>query len=220
MNIKSQIAGPLKTSARFVLWQIRNYRHHHTVESAHVSPRAKIGYRAIVRRGTEVGWDVELGDYSYISGPRSYVEAARIGRFCSIARQTVIGASNHDYTRVSSHPFALSPAYGNLCTHPKAVEQKPAPVIGNDVWIAANSAVMRGVTIGDGAVVAANSVVTRDVPPYSIVGGSPARVLKPRFSPEIAEAMLRIAWWNWDETTLRDRIETFDDPEQFVKDFG
>jgi len=80
--------------------------------------------------------------------------------------------------------------------------------------------VMRGVTIGDGAVVAANSVVTRDVPPYSIVGGSPARVLKPRFSPEIAEAMLRIAWWNWDETTLRDRIETFDDPEQFVKDFG
>lgn len=75
---------------------------------------------------------------------------------------------------------------------------------------------MRGVTIGDGAVAAANSVVTKDVAPYTIVGGSPARVIKPRFAPDIAEAMPRIAWWNWDEATLRDRVEAFGEPEEFV----
>ena len=94
--------------------------------------------------------------------------------------------------------------------------QRRAPEIGHDVWIGISSVVMRGVTIGDGAVAAANSVVTKDVAPYTIVEGSPARVIKPRFAPDIAEAMQRIAWWNWDEATLRDRVETFGEPEEFV----
>ncbi|MHC0055506.1 CatB-related O-acetyltransferase [Actibacterium sp. D379-3] len=219
MSVTSQIRDIARTGVRFALWQTRNLRHGHFVQSAHVSPRATIGYRAIVRRGVEVGGEVELGAYSYLSGPRSYVESGRFGRFCSIARQTVIGVGNHDISRVSTHPFSLSPAYGHLTDKPKHLQQKPPPVIGNDVWIGINSVIMRGVTIGDGAVVAANSVVTRDVAPYTIVGGSPAKLVKPRFTPEIAEALQQIAWWDWNEATLRDRVDLFDDPEKFVTRF-
>ncbi len=190
------------------------------VEGMGVSPRARTGHRAIVRRGAEVGADVVHGDFSYISGPRSYVEAAWIGKYCSIARQVVIGPGDHDLSAVTTHPFPVSPAYGGLAVVTKQEAQKVPPVIGNDVWIGMNSIVMRGVTIGDGAVVAANSVVTRDVEPYTIVGGVPARPLKRRFSPEIAEALQRSRWWDWPDRTLSERLEEFRMTEDFARKYG
>lgn len=138
-----------------------------------------------------MGSDIVIGDYSYVSGPRSYVESARIGKFCSIARQTVIGVGNHDHTMVTTHPFFLSPEHGDIVPTRRETPQRDAPIIGNDVWIGINSIVMGGVTIGDGAVVAANSVVTRDVLPCTIVGGAPARHLKDRFpSPSFRISLL------------------------------
>lgn len=220
MSIATRVNAVVKPAARVALWQLRNLLHGHLVQSAQVSRHAKIGYRAIVRRGVEVGAEVDLGAYSYISGPRSYIESARIGCFCSIARQTVIGVGNHDTSRVSTHPFSLSPAYGRLRTSSICLRQNPPPVIGNDVWIGINSVVMRGVTIGDGAVVAANSVVTHDVPHYAIVGGVPARLIRYRFSEDIIYALQRIRWWEWSEDKLRDNVNDFSDPEFFVKKWG
>lgn len=212
-----RFVGPMRSWGYL---QVMNLMHETCVEGTGVSPRARIGRRAIVRRGTEVGADVILGDFSYISGPRSYVEAARIGKFCSIARQVVIGPGDHDLSAVTTHPFPVSPAYGGLAGVTKQEAQKAPPVIGNDVWIGINAIVMRGVTIGDGAVVAANSVVTRDVEPYTIVGGVPARYLKRRFPPEIAEALQRSRWWDWPDRILSKRLEEFREPENFVQKYG
>lgn len=197
----------------FVMNRVRNTR----VESIGVSHRARIGRRAIVRAGTEVGPDVVLGDYSYISGPRSYVEAARIGKFCSIARQVTIGPGDHDLTGVSTHPFRLSPAYGGLVDTVVPLKQKAPPVIGADVWIGMNAVIMRGVTVGDGAIVAANSVVTRDVPAFAVVGGVPAKVIRYRFSPEVIADLQQIRWWDWPESKLKQYIADFGNPDEFAR---
>lgn len=204
----------------WVYWQIMNRLRDTHVEKTGVSPRARIGRRAIVRRGSEVGGDVVLGDYSYISGPRAYVETAQIGKFCSIARQVVIGPGDHDLAAATTHPFPLSPAYGRLAPVARAAVQKAPPVIGNDVWIGMNAIILRGVAIGDGAVVAANSVVTRDVAPYTVVGGNPARLLKPRFPAEVAEALQRSRWWDWSDQELTARLEDFHSAEAFAAKYG
>ena len=199
-----------------VYWFFMNRFRQHQVESRQVAWRAKLGKHVSIRAGSEVGPNVSIGDYSYISGPRSYVEAASIGKFCSIARQTTIGVSGHDYTKVTTHPFIIDPAY-KFVTSAVTESQKPPPVIGHDVWIGMNCVVHRGVSIGHGAVVASDAVVTRDVEPYSIVGGNPARHLKYRFSSEVIEALLKIEWWNWDEDRLMKNLNNFNDPTDFVR---
>lgn len=196
----------------FIMNRLNNYR----VESAHVGFKAKIGRRAIIRRGSEVGPQVEIGDFSYISGPRSYVEAAIIGKYCSIARQTTIGVSGHNYKIVTTHPVVIDPYYGCVDALVKET-QKSAPVIGHDVWVGLGSFVMRGVTIGNGAVVAANSVVTKDVAPYSIVGGNPARHISYRFQPHVIEALQKICWWDWSDDKIRQYRADFYDIEEFVR---
>lgn len=195
-----------------VLNWLNNYR----VVSNLVTWRAKIGKRIIIRAGSEVGPDVIIGDYSYISGPRAYVEAAEIGKICSIARQTTIGVSSHDHQLVTTHPFILEPSYGIIRSR-KQETQKARPVIGHDVWIGMNSMVHRGVTIGTGAVIAADAVVTKDVAPYSIVGGNPARHIKFRFSENIVEALLASEWWNWEDEKLMATAEDFSDPLLFLE---
>jgi virginiamycin A acetyltransferase len=211
------LATPLRTWA---YWQVMNWVRGTRVEGSGVSPRARIGRRAIVRRGSEVGANVILGDFSYISGPRSYVETAQIGKFCSIARQVVIGPGDHDLAAVTTHPFPVSPEFGGIAPVSRAEPQKAPPVIGNDVWIGMNAVILRGVSIGDGAVIAASSVVTRDVEPYTIVGGAPARMLKRRFPPEIAEALLRSRWWDWPDEVLSQRLDEFRSPENFARKYG
>jgi virginiamycin A acetyltransferase len=211
------IVRPLRAWA---YWQVMNRMRGTRVEGAGVSPRARIGRRSIVRRGSQVEGDVVIGDYSYISGPRSYVESARIGKFCSIARQVVIGPGNHDLSAVTTHPFPVSPAYGGIALSAKPERQKGPVEIGNDVWIGMNAIILRGVKIGDGSVVAAGAVVTRDVPPYTIVAGSPARHVKDRFDAEIVEALQRIRWWDWSDEDLRHRVEQFKDAAAFVSRFG
>lgn len=197
-------------------WFIMNRVKNHSVESSTVGFKAKIGRRAIIRKGAEVGPQVEIGDYSYISGPRSYVEAAIIGKYCSIARQTIIGVSGHNYKIVTTHPVIIDPYYGCVDTLVQET-QRSAPVIGHDVWIGLGSFIMRGVTISNGAVVAANSVVTKDVAPYSIVGGNPARHISYRFPQHIVEALQKIQWWDWSEDKIRQHRDDFYDIENFVK---
>jgi virginiamycin A acetyltransferase len=214
--IKSKIRKIIRLIWLKWYWFLMNRKHHHDVASWNVGRQARIGYKAIIREGVEIGNDVFLGDYSYISGPRTYVESAKIGKFCSIARQTVIGVGNHDHSLVTTHPFIISPEFGGLVDRSIMAQQKPAPVIGNDVWIGINSIIMRGVTIGDGAVIAANSVVTRDVPPYAIFGGVPAKLIRYRFSDEIIRALLQIRWWDWPSSKIKQNVRDFSSPERFV----
>ncbi|MFT0715942.1 CatB-related O-acetyltransferase [Flagellimonas lutimaris] len=123
-----------------------------------------------------------------------------IGKFCMIASDVkfIMNGANHLTDSLSTYPFSI---FGNGWE--KAMEGKTYPQKGdinidNDVWIGYNATIMAGVTIGDGAIIATNSTVIKDVEPYSIVGGNPAREIKKRFSDKTIAKLLKIQWWNWD----------------------
>ncbi len=169
----------------------------------------------MIRKGIDVG-KIEIGDYSYLSGPNSYIEEAIIGKYCSIARQVTIGVSGHNYEWVTTSPIITSPSYG-IVESVVEEKQKPAPIIGNDVWVGMNVMIMRGVTIGDGAVIASGAIVTSDVQPYSIVGGVPAKHIKYRFDQEQIQSLLQIKWWDWNEDKIKANRHLFYEIGKFIE---
>jgi len=154
----------------------------------------------------------EIGDYSYL-GSGCMVGDAKIGKFCAIAAQVRIGAPNHPMERPSQHRFTYTPEYYDASAsrdHAFFRERRDARVtIGNDVWIGHAVIVLPGVTVGDGAVLAAGAVVTKDIAPYTIVGGVPARQIRERFDRAIAAQLSRIAWWNWPSELIFERLAEF-----------
>ncbi len=162
-----------------------------------------------------------IGYYSYVGKD---VEIANrettIGKYCSIARHACIGTSQHPTGFLSTHPVMfLEMPYGPTLppeSRCKYDGMKPPCHIGNDVWIGRNAIVMDGVTIGDGAIVAAGAVVTKDVPPYAIVGGVPAKLIRYRFSPEIIAALLELRWWDLPMERWKDL--PFDDVPRCVEE--
>lgn len=153
-----------------------------------------------------------VGDYSYL-GPDCMVADAEIGRFCAIAARVRIGAPNHPMDRPSLHRFTYCPEYYDAGASRDAsffADRRADRVrIGHDVWVGHGVIVLPGVTVGDGAVLAAGAVVTKEVAPYTIVGGVPAKPLRRRFSREIAIRLARIAWWNWPFEIIVERLEDF-----------
>ncbi|MDO8273705.1 MAG: CatB-related O-acetyltransferase [Gammaproteobacteria bacterium] len=143
----------------------------------------------------EKGTPLRIGAFSYIRSGSQVQYVKEIGRFCSIGRNVVLGETprNHPVNWVSTS-MAVSHQYVTNHQH---------VVIGHDVWIAHDAVIMAGVKIGTGAVVARNAIVTRDVEPYQIVGGNPARPLRYRFDEAQREALLKSEWWNLDYATLR-----------------
>ena len=141
-----------------------------------------------------------IGDFSYgIPRIRTWREPSKciIGKFCSIADNVVVVlGGNHRTDWISTYPFnRLLKNFSYIQGHPYS---KGDVVIENDVWIGSDVKIMSGVTISNGAVIAANAVVTNNVPPYTIVGGVPARSIKVRFSRETIEDLLNIKWWDWE----------------------
>ncbi|MBP3039550.1 acetyltransferase [Bacillaceae bacterium Marseille-Q3522] len=161
----------------------------------------------------------ELGDYSYTAGDNQIIYT-KIGKFCSIASHVRINPGNHPMWRVTQHHMTYrSSQYGFSEQDDEAFFQwrKSHEVsIGHDVWIGHNAVIMPGVTIGTGAVVGAGAVVTKDVAPYTIVAGVPARMIRERFSKEIAEKLLRIEWWNWDRDLLQQRFKDLNQVDVFI----
>lgn len=124
-----------------------------------------------------------------------------IGKFCAIATgvKFIMNGANHKISGFSTYPFQIfGEGWEHVSTDPGDFPYKGDTIVGNDVWIGYESVIMPGVHIGDGAIVAAKSVVVKDVPPYAIVGGNPATVIRSRFSKETIATLLDIAWWNWD----------------------
>lgn len=132
-----------------------------------------------------------------------------IGKFCMIASDVkfIMNGANHLSESISSYPFAI---FGNGWEN--AMEGKTYPnkgdiVIGNDVWIGYNATIMGGVTIGDGAIIATNATVTKDVAPYTIVGGNPAKEIRKRFDEDTVKKLLEMQWWNWDISKITKNIQ-------------
>lgn len=134
----------------------------------------------------------------------------QIGKFCSIAcgAKFLFNSANHTLSSLSTYPFPLFFEEWGLETKDvtNAWDNKGDIVIGNDVWIGYEAVVLAGVTIGDGAIIGTRAVVTKDVPPYTIVGGVPAKSIKKRFSEETISALLEIQWWNWSEERIARNI--------------
>jgi phosphonate metabolism protein (transferase hexapeptide repeat family) len=172
---------------------------------------AVIGRRCEILRNSRVEY-ARLGDYSYL-GEQCDVADAEIGKFTAIANCVRIGAPNHPMQRVSQHRFSYVPEYyeDGVARDASFFAQRRAAkvIVGHDVWIGHAAILLPGITVGDGAVIAAGAVVSRDVAPYSIVGGVPARQIRERFPRDIAAALERIAWWEWPEPKIFALLEEF-----------
>lgn len=133
-----------------------------------------------------------------------------IGKFCSIAcgAKFIFNSANHTLSSLSTYPFPIFYEEWNLDIKgiTKAWDNKGDIVIGNDVWIGYEAVILAGVTIGNGAVIGARAVVTKDVPPYTIVGGVPAKPIKMRFLQETIDTLLKIKWWDWSKERISQHI--------------
>ena len=163
-------------------------------------------YCTVERRG--MLFNSIIGDYSY-TGYNTVVKHAKIGKFCSISWNVSVGGANHDYNKISTHPFSFKEKYGFANTGGEYSSFLKPLSIGNDVWIGCNTVILRNVNIGNGAVIGASSVVTKDVPPYSVVVGNPAKVIKYRFPIEIIEMLIEMKWWDWETDFIKRNIGLF-----------
>ncbi len=187
-----------------------------------------------VKNGTQFENAVKVGARSYLSGHiggYTYIGAdcelgrVKIGRFCSISPNVSVITGGHPVTFASTSPVFYSTACQCGASFAKEdsyqetnlTEDGYSCEIGNDVWIGEGVRIKGGVKIGDGAVIAMGAVVTKDVEPYTICGGVPARVIKSRFAPDVTEALLNSKWWDEDPAKLRACTLYVNDPMEFVK---
>ena len=169
--------------------------------------------------------EVEMGDYSYIMQDGA-VWCATIGKFANIAASVRINATNHPTWRPTLHHFTYRAAdYFDGAENDHdffAWRRDNRVVIGHDVWIGHGATVLPGVTVSDGAVIGAGAVVSRDVAPYTIVGGVPAKLIRERFPKPVAERMQALAWWDWDHDRLFAALDDFRhmDVEDFLEKYA
>ena len=167
---------------------------------------------------------IEIGDYTYYDDPEDSENFERnvlylypfindkliIGKFCAIATgvKFIMNGANHKISGFSTYPFQI---FGNgwerVTPRSEEFPQKGDTIVGHDVWLGYQSMVMPGVRIGSGAIIAAQSLVVKDVEPYTIVGGNPARCLKQRFDQNTIDELLTIAWWDWDREKISRNLE-------------
>lgn len=178
---------------------------------------------------TEIGesWQIlesTIGDFTYTAGSDGLIHYCDVGKFCSLASHVVINPGDHPMERPTQHHFTYR------CKKFKLADQDDNAFfdwrrsrrcrIGHDVWMGRGAQVMADITIGNGAVIAAGAVVTRDVAPYAIVAGVPARQIRMRHTDETIEALEHIKWWDWDHATLKERLHDFYNLKHFIQLYG
>ena len=175
----------------------------------------RVDRRSRVEHGARLAHHVELldsriGRFTSL-GRYAKCHYADLGPFCSVAWDVTIGATGHPMDRVSTHAFAYRREIGGFTATSENIE-RPRAVVGADVWVGAQAIVMPGVHVAIGAVLGAGSIVTRDIPPYAVVSGSPARVMRLRIPEDCVPSLLRSRWWEWPDTALRQHTQLFAKP--------
>ncbi|KAA8672642.1 CatB-related O-acetyltransferase [Pantoea dispersa] len=167
----------------------------------------------IIKRGSFVKKGVSIGKFTYIRENSHIDSCVKIGSYCSIAANVTIGPDNHPLNWLSTHPFQcvntprLDYMHGN--------DNTPT-IIGNDVWIGRGALILKGVSVGHGAIIGGGAVVTKDVPPYAIVGGNPARIIKYRFNKDTIRELMELKWWDMDVSLLHGI--SFDEIEKAISE--
>lgn len=167
-------------------------------KSYDISLKTKIGKNSIIMSNCEIDHLSCIGKYTYI-GKNTFITKAKIGNYCSVANNVSIGPGEHNLSKISTNSLFYSNEYDELT--------KLNCNIQNDVWIGVDSIILRGVTIGNGAIIGANSVVTKDIPEYAIAVGNPAKVINYRFSNKKKDMIISSNWWKYDFQKARKIIK-------------
>ncbi|MBI6941491.1 CatB-related O-acetyltransferase [Pseudomonas putida] len=186
---------------------LENLKQLNSAGGGHIDPAASLAATAVIEspcfigKNASIGHRSSLGKYAFVNADSIIYANVKMGRYCALGRFVEIGLAKHPINFLTTHHLAISASpflrdadFSSATKIPWQVH--PETVVGNDVWIGAKACIASGLTIGDGAIVAAGAVVTKDVAPYAIVGGNPARVIRSRFSPEIVETLLKLKWWD------------------------
>lgn len=204
-----------------------------------IYPRSQ-GHSTVYLQNVVTDPSIEVGEYTiyddFVHDPRDFQknnvlyhypvnhEQLVIGKFCSIAcgAKFLFNSANHALGSLSTYTFPIFFEEWGLPVEdiPRAWDNKGDIVIGNDVWIGYEAVVMAGVTIGDGAIIGTRAVVTKDVPPYTIVGGVPAKPIRKRFDDETVKQLLALKWWDWPVEKIRRHLEDIQSGnlEKLIKD--
>ncbi len=199
------------------------------MENSNIADNVELGRNSIISRSTLSNnvriydncflYKTKIDSHTYVN---QYAQLLRvnIGKYCSIASHVYVGAAPHPMDRITTHPMTFLNDFGHFIEEDdpevKSMREETRTSIGHDVWIGQGVVVMPNIGINSGAIIGAHSVVTKDVPPFAIVAGNPAKVIRYRFDDETIQKLMSIAWWDWDETLIKARISDFYHIKKFV----
>lgn len=188
---------------------IKNY----LASNLNIGNDTRLGKNSVVLEGAEIG------DFTYLNtrsglGPVFVNGNVKIGKYCSVAPNVTISPGNHPSNFLSTHPFIFDTSYKerfNTNDNAFSIGENKFTIIENDVWIGSNAIISEGIKIGNGAIIAAGSVITKDVPPYSVVGGVPGKIIKYRFQQETIDLIQnsKVKWWDLTPEKLGENIHLF-----------